>query len=691
MEGIEPFKSWDEFKVALIARFWPSFQGSTHEALVALKQYSTVTEYREDFESYTAPLKDLGPSRGGKKIGSWIRVGPKHSGPKDPGKATHEFLAAQTQIDPHGGPTQQRHPETPTRPVWWPNLTKPPDPSQIASSRTPDRKERSSENASASFRGGSGGGFRCLSEADIQYKRERGLCFQCDEKFGPNHRCRSKSLQILLVLDDDESEKSEAPSENDENHNQEGNDLALSMNSIVGITSDKTLKVKGQIRGSEVVVLVNSGASHNFISLELVERLGIAVEKGKIFGVMVGNGVTVKGEGVCRQVTLDVQGIQIRQDFFSFELEGADIVLGITWLSSLRDVCANWKKLTMSFEVNEVRVSLQGDPSLVKSVVSLKSMLRTISHNGGGFLVECCSLGRILTTIEEELCPRVQAVLDQYRHLFDQPSKISPHRTYDHTINLKEGAPVPNIRPYRYPYFQKNEIEKLVEEMLAARIIQPSTSPFASPVLLVKKNDGSWRFCVDYRTLNDITIPDKFSIPTIEELLDELVGATIFSKLDLRSGYHQIRIKDEDIPKTAFRTHERHYKFLVMPFGLTNTPSTFQSLMNIIFKPVLRKFVLQKLEYLGHLISTNGIKVDPQKIDAMVSWPTPTNVKSLCDFLGLMGYYRSWDQEAQQAFQALKEAMTSVPVLAAPDFNSPFEIHTDALGYGMGAVLVQNK
>ena len=183
-------------------------------------------------------------------------------------------------------------------------------------------------------------------------------------------------------------------------------------------------------------------------------------------------------------------------------------------------------------------------------------------------------------------------MLDTYHQVFRESIGLPPARDHDHRIPLNDENLTVNLRPYRYSGLQKDTLEKLVAEMLNAGIVQPSYSPFASPVVLVKKKNLTWRFCVDFRALNRLAIKDKYPIPIINELLEELEGATIFSKIDLRAGYHQIRMDPNDVFKTAFRTHNGHFEFLVMPFGLSNAPATFQSLMNDIFRQHLRNILV---------------------------------------------------------------------------------------------------
>ena len=183
----------------------------------------------------------------------------------------------------------------------------------------------------------------------------------------------------------------------------------------------------------------------------------------------------------------------------------------------------------------------------------------------------------------------IQTVLDKHSAVFgDIPPGWPPDRGFEHVIEMEEGSKPVITTPYRQPYHFKEEIEKTIKELLSMGHIRPSSSPFASSVVLVKKKDGTMRMCIDYRALNKKTIKNRYPIPKI----DELHGAVYFSKIDLRFGYHQIRVREEDIHKTAFRCHYGHFEFLVMPFGLTNAPAVFQSCMNHVFREQLRKFVL---------------------------------------------------------------------------------------------------
>lgn len=211
-----------------------------------------------------------------------------------------------------------------------------------------------------------------------------------------------------------------------------------------------------------------------------------------------------------------------------------------------------------------------------------------------GFLIECNTLivAPKIFKLDAEVPNLVCWMINEYVHIFKPLERLPPNCDINHRIQLIEDTAPMNVQLYCYAWIQKGEIERLVEELLTAGIIRPSISPYFSLLLLVKKKDGGWHFCVDYRALNNVTIPNKFLIPMIEELLEELHGSSVYSKLDLKSGYHQIQVDKADIQKTTFQTHKGHYEFLVMPFGLLNAPFTFQALMNQIFRPFLRKFIL---------------------------------------------------------------------------------------------------
>jgi hypothetical protein len=209
-------------------------------------------------------------------------------------------------------------------------------------------------------------------------------------------------------------------------------------------------------------------------------------------------------------------------------------------------------------------------------VVAAKRMEAIFRREEIVYATEC----KVSTWVDEKgkvhYIPEIKRILDKHKKVFGPiPPGVPPDRGFEHIIELEVGAKPVITMPYRHPKKYKDEIEKAIKELLDMEHIRPSLSPFASSVVLVKKKDGTMRMCIEFHALNKKTIKNRYPIPRIDELLDELHGAIYFTKIDLRSGYHQIKMREEDISKTAFRCHYGHYEFLVMPFGLTNSPTTF--------------------------------------------------------------------------------------------------------------------
>ncbi|TYK25904.1 Ty3/gypsy retrotransposon protein [Cucumis melo var. makuwa] len=470
-----------------------------------------------------------------------------------------------------------------------------------------------------------------LTNAEFQARREKGLCFCYGEKYSVGHRCKTKEnkeLRMLLIKEG-------------------GEELEIMEEEFFDAEAEvKLVEVlnmsKGRIGEEEVVILIDCGATHNFIAEKLVTKLGLALHETPNYGVILGSGTTVKGKGVCSDVEVWVGEWKVNDSFLPLELGGVDMIIGMQWLYSLKVTEVDWKNLLLTFCHQGKKITIRGDPSLTK----------TIAVGGGRPRVPNGMPSHGAKPIGEEeqeeetiapgdapmatLLEKFTICLKKFSVGLRSNKKLPPQRSIDHHIYLKSGTDPVNVRPY-------------------------------SLVLLVRKKDGSWRFCVDYRALTNVTIPDKFPIPIIEELFDELNGANMFSKIDLKAEYHQIRMCPDDIEKTAFRTHEGQYEFLVMSFGLTNAPSTFQALMNQVFKRPQKD---QGCQGMAGLYQRAGNSRIPRPHGVLPTireelWhhgSSPNSITKTSAF--------RWSEEAETAFERLNMAM---------------------IGFGVGAVLTQGR
>ena len=431
----------------------------------------------------------------------------------------------------------------------------------------------------------------------------------------------------------------------------------------------------------DAYTLVDPGATHSFASKPFLDRFQIETQTlDGHMRVSLPAGDLLGSDRVVRDSRVMIEGQEFPADLVALDMRDFDVVLGMDWLSLHRPTLDCYKKEVKLKWSGKLEVKFRGLrrelSSCMISAMTAQKMLSKGCQGCPAYVVETGKEGTILDEI-----PVVREFLDVFP---DDIAGLPPEREVEFTIDLIPGTEPISIPPCRMALAELRELKAHLEEFLSKGFIRPSISPWGAPVLFVKKKDGSLRLCIDYRQLNSVTIRNQYPLPRIDELFDKLQGSQVYSKIDLRSGYH-LRVQESDVPKTAFRTRYGHYEFLVMPFGLTNAPAAFMDLMNRIFQPYLDRFVivfiddilvysgsseehyehlrivlqtlrerqlyaklskcqfwLDRVAFLGHVILAKGVSVDPQKIEAVVNWKPPKNMSEVRSFLGLAGYYRKF-------------------------------------------------
>ncbi|KAI3717497.1 hypothetical protein L1987_69148 [Smallanthus sonchifolius] len=427
-------------------------------------------------------------------------------------------------------------------------------------------------------------------------------------------------------------------------------------------------------------ILFDTGADKSFVSTKLEPLLGkCASVLEPPYTVELADGKLTYVRTVVRGCTLTLNDHPFIFDLIPMTLGSFDIVVGMDWLSGNNaEIVCSEKLIRIPLPADEILEILGDKPCRGLKIISCmkaRSYLRK----------QCCAfLAHIVEKKPENRTIQDIPVIQDFPEVFpDDLPGLPPVRQVEFRIDLVPGANPIAKSPYRLAPSELQELSSQLQELLDKGFIRPSFSPWGAPVLFVKKKDGTFRMCIDYRELNKLTTKNRYPLPRIDDLFDQLQGATCFSKIDLRSGYHQLRVHDDEIPKTTFRTRYGHYEFVVMPFGLTNAPAVFMDLMNRVCRPYLDQFVivfiddiliysrtakehenhlrqilellkkenlyakfskcefwLKEVHFLGHVINEKGIHVDPSKIEAIKNWSTPKTPSEIRSFLGLAGYYR---------------------------------------------------
>ncbi|KAJ9535195.1 hypothetical protein OSB04_un001722 [Centaurea solstitialis] len=444
-------------------------------------------------------------------------------------------------------------------------------------------------------------------------------------------------------------------------------------------------------------VLFNSGADKSFVSLEFRPKINKKSQNLKEDHIIeYSNGELVRANKVIRKCTLGFAGKDFSIDLIPIKIGSFDIIVGMDWMSKHRaTICCAEKIVALALPDGGL-LEVYGDKP--KRDIKIVSYIKMRGH----LRKECVAfMAHVIDTKAKEKQIQDIPVVREFPEVFpEELPGLPPQRQVEFHIDLVLGAGPIAKSPYRLAPSEMQELSSQLQELLDKGFIRPSSSPWGAPVLFVKKKDGSFRMCIDYRELNKITIKNRYPLPRIDDLFDQLQGATYFSKIDLRSGYHQMRVREEDIAKTAFRTRYGHYEFLVMPFGLTNAPAVFMDLMNreqggprasfeadigtAESRTVIRQILEARvLDLRSSLPRTRGYYRRFIANFSRIAQPLTTLTQKDKKFV--------WGEKQEEAFQTLKQKLCNAPILALPEGTNNFVVYCDASHQGLGCVLMQNE